>query len=243
MNPYNCIIVDDERPALKLLSAYIAKLPHLKLIASCENAMQAIAALQTQKIDILFLDIQMPELTGLDLLKILKDPPEVVLTTAYRDFAVEGYALNATDYLVKPFSFERFTQAANKATQQINLKFPTIGNKKVIPEISTTVSEDHFYIRTNHKMQKVLFKEILYIESMREYVSVFTEKQRFVINQSMNKMQAELPANQFMRIHRSYTVNLNQIETITGNLIQIREKKIPIGASYKKQFFQKIKLL
>ena len=119
---YNCLIVDDERPALKLLEAYIAKLPHLHLVDSCENAMQAIAALEKNKIDLLFLDIQMPDLTGLELLKVLKEKPQVVLTTAYRDYAVEGFALDVTDYLVKPFSFERFVQAVNKAADQIKLK-------------------------------------------------------------------------------------------------------------------------
>ncbi len=245
---YNCLIVDDERPALKLLTAYISKLPHLQLVDSCENALQAISAIQKNKIDILFLDIQMPELTGLELLKILKnDKPQVILTTAYREYAVEGFALDVTDYLVKPFSFERFAQAVNKATEQINLK----NNSTPQPDnpVSATIenkeadTKDHFFVRTNYKMEKVILNEILFVESMREYVAIHTSSRRFVTNQTMNKMEEELPADKFMRVHRSHIINLSKIQSINGNVISIGEKEISIGVSYRKVFFEQLKLL
>lgn len=244
---YNCLIVDDERPALKLLAAYIDKLPHLKLIAACENAMQAIAALQENKIDLLFLDIQMPDLTGLELLKVLKEKPQVVLTTAYREYAVEGFALDVTDYLVKPFSFERFLQAVNKGTEIINLKNPPsledINHSTKTMEETVEKSADHFFVRTNYKMEKVALDEIWYVESMREYVAIYTAERRYVTNQTMNKMEEELPSKKFMRVHRSFIVGLQYIQSINGNMIYIGEKEIPVGASYRKRFFEQVKLL
>ena len=238
---YNCIIVDDERPALKLLKAYIDKMPQLELQASCENAMEAISALNQYATDLLFLDIQMPNLTGIDLLKILKVKPKVILTTAYRNYAVEGFALNVTDYLVKPFAFERFVQAVNKATNQIDLerKETTINTDTI--EGKTT--NDHFFVRTNYKIEKVEFKDIQYVESMREYVAIFTDKQRLVINHTMNKMEEALPIKQFFRVHRSFIVSLQHIQGVEGNMILIGDKRIPIGGSYRKIFFEQLNLL
>ncbi|MCI4671666.1 MAG: LytTR family DNA-binding domain-containing protein [Bacteroidia bacterium] len=238
---YSCLIVDDERPALKLLTAYISKLPHLKLVASCENALEATAALGKEQVDLLFLDIQMPELTGLEMLKLLRIKPKVILTTAYREFAVEGFSLDATDYLVKPFSFERFLQAVNKATNQIQLE-----KTKAAPPQSDSkeeVTQDHFFVRSNHKMEKVDFAEIRYLESMREYVAIYTTKRKFVVHQTMNQMEKELPSTNFMRVHRSFMINLDKIESVMGNMILIGDQKIGIGASYKKRFFDQLRLL
>lgn len=186
----------------------------------------------------------MPELTGLDLLKILKNSkPQVILTTAYREYAVEGFALDVTDYLVKPFSFERFTQAVNKATEQINLRNTSSPLPSPVIDNKETVTTDHFFVRTNYKMEKVQISEILYIESMREYVAIHTAQRRYVTNQTMNKMEEELPVDQFMRVHRSYIVALSQIQSINGNVISIGEKEIPVGTSYRKRFFEQVKLL
>lgn len=239
---YRCLIVDDERPALKLLAAYIAKLPHLELVTSCENAMEAIAALQEHTIDLLFLDIQMPELTGLELLKVLKKPPQVILTTAYREYAVEGFALDVTDYLVKPFSFDRFVQGVNKATDKINLKKIAAGGEQS-PNSASDEQADHFFVRTNYKMEKVEFDQIQYVESMREYVSIQTADRRYVVHQTMNNMEKELPQKQFMRVHRSFIVGMEHIKSLTGNVILIGDKKIPVGASYRKAFFEQIRTL
>lgn len=239
---YKCLIVDDERPALKLLTAYISKLPHLELLATCENAMEALAALQKHPVDLLFLDIQMPELTGLDLLKVLQNKPQVILTTAYREYAVEGFALQVTDYLVKPFSLERFIQAVNKATIQIDLSKKN--NVYISPEKLVELEiKDHFFVRTNHKMTRIDFEDILYLESMREYVAIHTSSHRYIIHQTMTTMESKLPQSSFLRVHRSYMIALKKIKTINGNSILIQEKQIPIGTSYRKHFFERIELL
>jgi DNA-binding LytR/AlgR family response regulator len=243
---YNCVIVDDERPALKLLTAYIKKLPHLELVASCEDAFEAIAALQNHQVDILFLDIHMPEFTGIELLQSLKQKPQVIMTTAYREYAVEGFEMEVTDYLVKPFSFERFLQAANKATQNLNIeKNPKSNSSSVetLSNISEKKQDTYFFVKTNHKMEKVPLHEILYIESMREYVSIQLKSRRFVVHQTMNAMEGKLLLPDFMRVHRSYIIGLNHIQTIMGNVLNINGKEIPIGGSYRKSFFDQIEML
>ena len=243
---YNCVIVDDERPALKLLTAYIKKLPHLELVASCEDAFEAIAALQNHHVDILFLDIHMPEFTGIELLQSLKQKPQVVMTTAYREYAVEGFEMQVTDYLVKPFSFERFLQAVNKATQNLNKAKNTESNSsstETLSDISEKKQETYFFVKTNHKMEKVPLHEILYIESMREYVSIQLSSRRFVVHQTMNAMEEKLSLPDFMRVHRSYIIGLNHIQTIMGNVLNINGKEIPIGGSYRKSFFDQIEML
>lgn len=243
---YNCVIVDDERPALKLLTAYIKKLPHLELVASCEDAFEAIAALQNHHVDILFLDIHMPEFTGIELLQSLKQKPQVVMTTAYREYAVEGFEMQVTDYLVKPFSFERFLQAVNKATQNLNKAKPPESNSsssETLSDISDKKHDAYFFVKTNHKMEKVPLEEILYIESMREYVSIQLSSRRFVVHQTMNAMEEKLPLPDFMRVHRSYIIGLNHIQTIMGNVLNINGKEIPIGGSYRKSFFDQIEML
>lgn len=239
---YNCLIVDDERPALKLLAAYLEKLPNLNLIASCENGLEAITAIQENTIDILYLDIQMPEFTGLDLLKQLSEKPQVILTTAYREYAVEGFALDVTDYLVKPFSLARFIQATNKATNNINQR-AKLQSISTTPLLQPTATQDHFYVRTNHKMEKVVIQDILYIESMREYVSIHTNDRRYLVHGTMNRMEKELSSKHFARIHRSYIISLEHIKSITGNLVTIADKNIPVGASYRPAFFARINLL
>ncbi|MEL6256259.1 MAG: LytTR family DNA-binding domain-containing protein [Bacteroidota bacterium] len=238
--PYSCLIVDDERPALKLLEAYIKKLPHLELKAACESGLEALAVLQQEEIDLFFLDIQMPELTGLELLRSLRKRPQVILTTAYRDFAVEGFELDVTDYLLKPFSFERFMQAVNRALALIQPIEKPVPNSEI-----AVVSENkgQLFLRTNYKMEKVDPVQILYVKGEREYVSVHTAARKFLINQTLNKMEEELAGDRFMRVHRSYIINMDHVHTIRGNTLKLGEEEIPIGASYKKKFFERIKLL
>lgn len=241
---YTCIIVDDERPALKLLTAYISKLPHIKLVAACEDALQALAALQEHTVDILFLDIQMPGFTGLELMKVLKEKPQIILTTAYREYAVEGFALDATDYLVKPFSFERFTQAVNKAIEQIKLR--RVGSTPIVvnsAQVEAPIQPDHFFARTHHKLEKVAFDDVHYVESLREYAAIHTSDKRYVVSQTMRKIETELPADRFIRVHRTYIVALAHIDEIFGNTIVIQGKEIPIGGSYKQAFFERVKML
>ncbi|MDW3651994.1 MAG: LytTR family DNA-binding domain-containing protein [Bacteroidia bacterium] len=238
--PYSCLIVDDERPALKLLEAYINKLPHLELKAACESGLDALAVLQQEEIDLFFLDIQMPELTGLELLRSLRKRPQVILTTAYRDFAVEGFELDVTDYLLKPFSFERFMQAVNKA---VGLMQPKEKAASIVPEPVSAESNEQLFLRTNYKMEKVDPLNILFVKGEREYVSVHTDERKFLINQTLNKMEDELGGDRFMRVHRSFIINMDHVHTISGNTVRIGEQEIPIGASYKKKFFERIKLL
>jgi DNA-binding LytR/AlgR family response regulator len=239
---YHCLIVDDERPALKLLTAYIAKLPHLHLAASCENAMEAMAAFEHHTVDMLFLDIHMPDISGLDMLESLKEKPQVIMTTAYRDYAVESFALDVTDYLVKPFSLNRFAKAVNKAIDQINLR--TVAPSEITghPNSANDV-KSHFFVRTNYQIEKIILSEILYIESMREYIGIHTQARRYVINKSMNSIEEELPEEMFMRVHRSCIINLTHLYKIKGNLIILGDKEIPIGATYRKPFFDRINLL
>lgn len=243
---YRCLIVDDERPALKLLTAYLEKIPHLELVAACENGMEAMGVLQREHVDILFLDIQMPDFTGLDLLRSLQRKPQVILTTAYRDYAVEGFALSATDYLVKPFSLERFLQGVNKAIEQIKLKQTNVD--PIIPKATDTTAadqpeDDHFFVRTNYKMEKIVFADIQYVESMREYVAIHTHEKRYVIHQTMTNMEKELPATMFMRIHRSYIVNTKLIKGVNGNQVIIADQQLTIGASYRQTFFDSLRTL
>jgi len=241
MEQYNCLIVDDEHPALALLEAYIAKLPYLNLVASCENGVEALSALQQHDIKILFLDIQMPEITGIQLLESLSKKPQVILTTAYRDFAVKGYELDVTDYLIKPFSFERFLHAVDKAVEKTKLlsKVDDVEGSKQIE----SQKEDHFFVKSNGKFEKVIYADILYLESMREYVSIHTKDRRYLVNFSLTSAESKLPTDLFMRVHRSHIVGLNHITSITGNMIQVPNKTITIGRSYREAFFERLNLL
>lgn len=237
---YTCIIVDDERPALKLLKAYIAKVPQLELVGACENALEAMNALQQHKVDILMLDIQMPELTGLDLLRIIKNKPQVILTTAYRDYAVEGFELDVTDYLVKPFSFERFVQAINKTIGNLG---PSTNQLIGSEETGASSKSEYVFVKTNYKMEKLALGDIRYIKGMREYIAIHTQQRRYVLNQTMSHMEQSLPASRFRRVHKSYIVSLAHIQSINGNTIKLAEEEIPIGASYRKGFFEQLDLL
>lgn len=239
---YRCLIVDDERPALALLTAYIAKLPHLELVQACESGTEALQVLQTEEIDLLFLDIQMPDLTGLELLRTLSQKPQVIMTTAYREFAVEGFALDVTDYLVKPFSFERFTQAVNRAIEQVQMRQRQAGPVEK-QEAEAQLGADHFFVRSSHRIKKVRYQDVQFVESMREYVRIHTSDKRYMIHQTMNAMEQRLSTHGFIRVHRSYLVNLEFLDSLQGNRIFIGETEIPIGGSYKKSLFDRIELL
>ena len=240
---YKCLVVDDEELARELIEVYVSQVNDFEVVASCSNALEAQKMLQTHSIDLVFLDIEMPMLKGTDFLKNLSNPPKVIFTTAYRDYAVEGFAVDATDYLVKPFSFDRFVQGVNKAIDRI--KSTASPSPDFIAKTSnqSPPPQDHFFVKTNYKMEKIAFSNLKYIESMREYIAIFTTDQRFVVSHTMNTMEEKLPAPQFMRVHRSYIVSLHHIQSINGNQIIIEDKKIPIGASYRKKFFDQIHLL
>lgn len=228
----NTIIVDDEPLALDVLETYIEKMPDLHLVKRCNNAFEATEALKEFDIDLMFLDIQMPQLTGIDFLKTLSDPPLVIFTTAYSNYAIEGFELNATDYLLKPISLERFIKASNKAVEQIELR-----RKETAATVEVNSPEDFTFVKADKKYVKVKFSEVLYIEGLKDYVIIRTEKGRVITLQTMKSLEEKLPQKMFKRIHRSYIVNIDQVEAILGNMVEVIEKgqpkHLPIGKNYR----------
>jgi two-component system, LytTR family, response regulator len=224
-NTIRCLIVDDEPPAREIIGRYIQELPNLELAGECANAIQAFALLQQQHVDLMFLDIRMPQLNGTDFLKTLKNPPRVILTTAFTEYALEGYELDVVDYLMKPIPFERFLKAVNKAFQS------AAKHEAVAPEERKT--ESFVYFRADRKMVKVMLSDILYIESMKDYVKIVAISGTIITKQSISSVEAMLPEKEFVRVHRSYVVSLNQIKTFTSELIEINKTEIPIGKLYR----------
>jgi DNA-binding LytR/AlgR family response regulator len=225
----NCLIVDDEPPARDVLRRYVDELPILKLCGECGNAVQALGFLQQQSIDLLFLDIRMPQLNGIDFLKTLKHPPKIIFTTAYSEYALEGYELDVVDYLMKPIRFDRFLKAINKA-------FPVNDLKQTISEPSAPNEKTigaFVYFRADRKMVKVLLNEILYIESMKDYVKVFTNSNTIVTKQSISSVETMLPEKKFIRTHRSYIVSVDKIKSFTTEVLEVDKAEIPIGKLYR----------
>ena len=236
----NVIIVDDEPLAQDVLETYIEKIPELNLVQKCNNALEANEALKANDIDLMFLDIQMPQLTGVDFLKTLSKPPLVVFTTAYPNYAIEGFELNALDYLLKPISLERFMKAVNKAMEQIDL------HRKDAPSHSPGEDDetDFFFVKADKKLVKVNFPEIVYIEGLKDYVIIRMENSRVITLQTMKSLEEKLPTALFKRIHRSYIVNINKIEAIVGNMVEVMEKNqakhLPIGKNYRDELLELI---
>ncbi|MEY3368720.1 MAG: hypothetical protein RI973_1875 [Bacteroidota bacterium] len=228
----NTIIVDDEPLALDVLETYIEKMPEFRLLARCSNAFEAGEALRQHEVDLMFLDIQMPQLTGTDLIKTLVDPPLVVFTTAYSSYAVEGFELNATDYLLKPISLERFMKACNKAMELIELK-----RRDEAHEVQIGDADNFIFVKADKKFVKVNFSEVIYIEGLKDYVIIKTEKGRVITLQTMKSLEDKLPARLFRRVHRSYIVNIDKVEAILGNMVEVMEKgqprHLPIGKNYR----------
>jgi DNA-binding LytR/AlgR family response regulator len=223
------IIVDDEPLALDVLETYIEKTPDLTLVRSCANALEARDALQNEQIDLMFLDIQMPQITGIDFLKSLNNPPLVIFTTAYPNYAVEGFELDALDYLLKPISFDRFLKAVNRAVEQIKL------HKQA--EAEMVAGEDYFFVKADKKLVKVNHADILYIEGLKDYVIIRLEASRVITLQTMKSLEDKLPQQKFRRIHRSFIVNIDKIHAIIGNMVEVMEKgqarHLPIGKNYR----------
>ena len=218
-----CIIVDDEHLAIKLLEDYISKMPQLELVAKCSGAPEAMSIIQNQTIDLMFLDVQMPDLTGIEFLKSLNEKPVVIFTTAYPEYALDGYALDVIDYLLKPISFERFVMAVNKAISQVKLLKAQIPNTE----------KDFISLKAEHRIYKVHFDNILYIEGLKEYVIFYLKKgNRIITLESLKRLEVVLPDN-FMRIHRSHIINKNEVKSLYGNMVEIGDQKILIGKTYK----------
>ncbi len=236
MKNTRCLVVDDEELARTLLENYIGRLPHLELVASCANPLAAMAVLQQQPVDVLFLDIQMPELTGIEFLRTLPHKPVVVFTTAYTEYALDGYALDVTDYLLKPFSFERFLQAVNKAIALVQAKH-NVGTSRGSDQ---PPAKDHILVKAEHKVHRLRFDDILYIESMREYVAFHTPAGRLLSLNSLKSLEAELPPERFIRIHKSYMVAIAKIDTLEGNMVQVGKDKLPVGANYREALVKRV---
>ena len=223
-----CLIVDDEPLARDLMRSHIQKLENFEIADECGDAMKAMQVLREKKIDLIFMDIQMPQITGIEFLKTLKHPPKVIITTAYREYALDGFELDVVDYLLKPITFERFLKAINK----YYLLIPD--DSSVISSGGQTATEESFiYVKENKKAVKVLLSEILYIEGLSEYIQIYTEKKKIVTKTSMTYIMEKLPSDDFMRIHKSYIVSLRKIEAFTASSIEVPGKELPIGRSYK----------
>ncbi|NJN26237.1 MAG: response regulator transcription factor [Cyclobacteriaceae bacterium] len=232
---YSCLIVDDEQLARLLMQDYVSKVPHLELRGLCKNPLEAMAVLQSETIDIMFLDIQMPELTGVEFLRTLKTKPAIIFTTAYSEYALEGYQLDVTDYLVKPFPFERFAKAVNKAIEVIDLK-----NAAKTHDLNKGKASETILLHADHKIYKIRLDDINYIEGLKEYVSYFTRDKRIIVLQSLKTIEETLPSDRFIRVHRSYIVPIDKIKTLDGNQVQIGDKFIPIGRSYKDEVMRRV---
>ncbi|MBL7815357.1 MAG: response regulator transcription factor [Saprospiraceae bacterium] len=237
------IIVDDEPLALDVLETYVSRMPNLQLIARCNNAFEANEALKNNDIDLMFLDIQMPQLTGIEFLKTLKTPPMVIFTTAYQQYAVEGFELNAIDYLLKPISMDRFMKAVNKANEQYELHHQE-AKTAVNTEGGTDDKPDYIFVKADKKLQRVKFSEILYIEGLKDYVIIRTETGRIISLQTMKSLEDKLPISQFVRVHRSFIVGMDKIHAIVGNMVEVLEKgqpkHLPIGKNYRDELLEMI---
>lgn len=230
-----CLAVDDEPPALDVVTRHIAAIPSLHLIGTCANAVQALAMLQQQNIDLLFLDIQMPQILGTQFMRTLKNPPKVIFTTAYRKFAVEGFELDAVDYLLKPITFERFLKAVNKVMDLPAQETPAS------PVKSEAAGERFIHLRADRKVQKIPLDDIIYIESLKDYCKIITTSKRIITRQPISFIESNLPADGFIRIHRSYIVSLNKIESYTTELVEIAQQELPIGRMYRHEVERSLK--
>jgi len=225
----NCLVVDDEQLARELLGEYISRVPFLELRGSVKNPLEVTGILEKEDIDIMFLDIQMPEFTGIELLKTMAYRPLVIFTTAYSEYAIESYEMDVLDYLVKPFSFERFMKSVNKAADLIKLR-----NKAV----SAHNDPETISIYADHKIYRVRLDDILYVEGLKEYVSFYTSDKRIIALASLKNLEESLPKNRFIRVHKSYIVPVDKVRWVEGNMLDIGIKKIPIGRSYRDKVFQ-----
>lgn len=223
------LIVDDEPLALEILESYISRIPELELISKCSNAIEANQCLSKNKIDLMFLDIEMPVMRGTDFVKTLDLPPKVIFTTAYPEFAVQGFELNAIDYLLKPISFERFVKSVNKATKLLDIQ----------PDVTKQIDSkpEFIFVKADKRLIKVNFNDIIYIEGLKDYVIIRTDSGKIITLQTMKSLEDKLPMENFMRIHRSYILNTDKIHSISGGAVEVLEKgqikTLPIGANYK----------
>jgi len=228
----NCVIVEDEPLARNLMVEYVRKVPSLNLIEACSSPLMALEVLRKNTIDLLFLDVQMPELTGISLLKVLKNKPLVILTTAYSEYALEGYELDVADYLLKPITFERFLRSVDKVVQRLEVQKPPA----VVEKLPIPAEQSFVFVKDGTKLVKVVFDDILYMEGLKDYVTIHTKQQKIVSLQRLKTLEEQLPSDKFIRIHNSFIVALQAIEIVHKNNVQIKGALLPIGETYKKSF-------
>ncbi|WP_214071997.1 LytTR family DNA-binding domain-containing protein [Mucilaginibacter sp. dw_454] len=234
-----CLIVDDEPLALHILEDYISKIPFMELVKSTTNPIEALTMVQDGNIDLVFLDVQMPELTGIQFLRIANGKTKVILTTAYPQYALEGYELDVVDYLLKPIAFDRFFKAAQKAQGIIHPSKATATEQPApAQQPQNDFASDFIFVKSEHKIQKVYLHQILFIEGLKDYISIFTTTERIITLQNMKKMEDTLPSQHFVRVHKSYIVALNKIDSIERSRIRIGDKIIPVGDTYRDDFFK-----
>lgn len=238
MKRLRCLAVDDKPLALDILTDYIQKIDFLELAGTTTSALEALRLVDQENIDLLFLDIQMPELTGIQVMKILGNKCHVILTTAYTEYALEGYEHNVIDYLLKPIAFDRFYRAVQKA--QKLLLAPLITESIPPPTAPAAPAQGIIFVKTEYKMVKVRLDDILYVEGLQNYVSIYTKTERILSLRNIKKMEEQLPGQQFIRVHKSYIVSLDKIESIERSRIFIGEAVIPIGDTYRDHFLKVI---
>lgn len=233
----NVIIVDDEPLAQEVIETYVAQIPELTLLGKAGNAVEANSLLQEHSVDLMFLDVQMPMLNGIDFLKSLDNPPLVILTTAFSEFAVDAFALNAVDYLMKPVALDRFMKAVNKAVA-------AKAGSEIIDSHSEEVERDYIFVKADKKLIKVEFKEVVFIEGLKDYVIIRNDETRVITLQTMKSLEAKLPSSIFRRVHRSYIVNLEKVEAVEGNSLEVtvkgQKKLIAIGKNYREKLLAHI---
>lgn len=230
-----CLVIDDERLAREYLKNYISKIPELELVGDFNSPLKATELIKKGEIDLLFIDIQMPDITGVDFVKSLTSKPEIIFTTAYQEYALEGFNLSAVDYLLKPFSFDRFFQAVNKVIDKLeNNKTPN--EPSAVPEDSqTSYADTYLTIRADRKFYKINFSDIQYIEGQKAYVTFHTEKKRITALASLKELEEALPKKNFLRIHKSYIVAISEIQSLEGNMLEVNDIKLPVGKMYKEE--------
>ena len=228
-----CLVIDDERLAREYIKNYISKIPELEVLGDFNSPLKATELIKSGQVDLLFIDIQMPDITGIDFIKSLTHKPEVVFTTAYQEYALEGFNLSATDYLLKPFSFERFFKAVNKVIDKLERRNePTPEAYPTVPP-QTTFEETYLTIRADRKFYKINFDAIKYIEGQKAYVTFHTNNRRITALASLKELEEALPQKQFIRIHKSYIVAVKEIMSLEGNIIEVNSAKLPVGKIYK----------
>ena len=231
--PIRCIVVDDEPLAVELLADYLQKTPGMQVVLKTTHVLDALHSVQQGKADLLFLDIQMPELTGIQFMKIIRNACPVILTTAYAEYAMEGYEYDVVDYLLKPVTFERFMVAVDKAKRRLDQSTP-----KEMPQ-----PVEHIFIKTEYRIQKIDLNDILYIEALRDYIAIHTPVGKILSLESLRNMEEILPATHFIRIHKSYIINQNKIEFLERGKVVINKQYLPIGETYREKFLSRIKMI